>query len=182
MVTLYWILKYLTFPGALLKSFLEHLFCRIYKVPIEFALYMQRNSLCGHMEHLLVKEKKGSFGICFGPHIIMLVLGLLVSFPAGVQLFYLGGINIYALICLYFGLSFLHNAFPLLEDAYSMWDHLYGSEADATTAGKILCFIPACVMFAGAWLEQYSLTLLTGLGATAALPYFVSLFFGIGLS
>ena len=177
MVTIYWLLKYLLFPGTLLKSFLEHLFCRLYKVPIEFALYMQRNYLCGHMEHLLVKEKKGSFAICFGPHIIMLVLGLLAAFPAGVEFFYLGGFNWFAVVCFYFALSFLFNAFPLIEDAYVMWDHLYGEEADASVAAKILCAIPACIMFAGAWLEQYSLTLLTALATTAVLPYALALFF-----
>ena len=43
MVLLYEIIKMITFPGALLKGFLEHLFCRLWKVPVEYSDYMQRN-------------------------------------------------------------------------------------------------------------------------------------------
>ena len=123
MVILYEIIKMLTFPGALLKGFLEHLFCRLWKVPVEYSDYMQRNELCGHVEHLLAPHK-GSFAICFGPHLIMLLLGSVIAFPGAMNLFYIGTFNWLSVILFYVGVSFLANAFPLVEDALNMWSEL----------------------------------------------------------
>lgn len=175
MVILYEIIKFLTFPGALLKGFLEHLFCRIYKVPVEYSDYMQRNELCGHVEHLLA-EHRGSFGICFGPHIIMVLLGLVIGFPGAVNLFYLGSFNWLSLILLYVGVSFLTNACPLVEDALNMWEELFSD--NSKTVSKIFLAIPAAIMYAGAYVEKVGLSLLTSLACTAALPYLVALIVG----
>ena len=175
MVKVYEIIKILTFPGALLKGFLEHLFCRIFKVPVEYSDYMQRNELCGHVEHLLAPHK-GSFGICFGPHIIMVLLGLLISFPAAVNLFYLGTFSWLSVILLYVGLSFLTNAFPLVEDALNMWDELYSDESKRVS--KVLLAIPAAVLYAGAYIEKFGLTLLTGAACAYFLPWLVALIVG----
>lgn len=175
MVIVYEIVKFLTFPGALLKGFLEHLFCRIFKVPVEYSDYMQRNELCGHVEHLLAPHK-GSFGICFGPHIIMVLLGFLISFPAAMNLFYLGTFSWLSVILLYVGVSFLTNAFPLVEDALNMWEELYSDESKG--ASKVLLAIPACVMYAGAYLEKFGLTLLTGAACAYFLPWLVALMVG----
>ncbi len=175
MVILYEIIKMLTFPGALLKGFLEHLFCRIYKVPVEYSDYMQRNELCGHVEHLLAPHK-GSFGICFGPHLIMLLLGLIISFPGAMNLFYLGTFNWLSLILLYVGVSFLTNAFPLVEDALNMWSELFSAESK--TVSKVLLAIPAAVMYVGAYLDKFCLSLLTGAACAYFLPWLVALIVG----
>lgn len=175
MVIVYEIIKLLTFPGALLKGFLEHLFCRIYKVPVEYSDYMQRNELCGHVEHLLA-PKKGSFGICFGPHLIMLLLGLIIAFPGAVQLFYLGTFSWLSVILLYVGVSFLTNCFPLVEDALNMWEHLFSAESK--TVSKVLLAVPAAVMYAGSYLERYGISLLTSLAFAYVLPWIVALIVG----
>lgn len=174
MVTLYWIYKYLTFPGALFHAFLEQLFCRIFKEPVEFNSYMQRNGLCGHIEHLL-PEKKHSFSLIFWPHFIMLLMGLVIGFSGAVEVFYFGTLTLSGGISFYAGLSCLCNCFPLYEDAINMWTHLYRSE-DSSKAAKILLAPSAAVMYAGAFLDQYALTLLTSLGTLWALPYVVALF------
>lgn len=175
MVILYEILKILTFPGALLKGFLEHLFCRIYKVPVEYSDYMQRNELCGHVEHLLAPHK-GSFGICFGPHLIMLLLGLIVTFPASVNLFYLGTFSWLSVILLYVGVSFLFNCFPLVEDALNMWEELFSDASKP--ASKVLLAVPAAVMYAGAYLERYCVSFLTTLAFAYVLPWIVAWIIG----
>jgi len=169
MVTFYWILKYITFPGAMCKAFLEHLFCRIFKVPVEYNEYMQRNELCGHVEHLLA-DKKGSFGICFFPHILMLLMGIATILPASMGLFYLGIVRIDYIILFYIGLCFLMNCCPLYEDALNMWEHLYGYHNHSKKAAKIGLAIPAAVMRVGAWLEQYGLSLFT----SVLFAYFLS--------
>lgn len=174
MVIVYWIVKLLTAPGALLKGFLEHLFCRIFGVPVEYNQYLQANELSGHVEHFLA-AKKGSFGICYFPHLIMLVLGLAISFPAGIEFFYFGRFTWTSLLLFYIGLSLLTNLFPLMEDALNMWDKLYGPESDSKKAVKILLAPLAAILYAGAWVEQYGLTILTGVLAIAVLPYLIGL-------
>ncbi len=175
MVILYEIIKMLTFPGALLKGFLEHLFCRLWKVPVEYSDYMQRNELCGHVEHLLAPHK-GSFAICFGPHLIMLLLGSIIAFPGAMNLFYLGTFNWLSLILLYVGVSFLTNAFPLVEDALNMWSELFSAESK--TVSKVLLAIPAAVMYVGAYLDKFCLSLLTGAACAYFLPWLVALIVG----
>lgn len=174
MVTVYWIIKFLTFPGTLLKAFLEHLFCRIYKVPVEFAEYLQRNELCGHAEHLLA-EHKGSFAICFGPHIIMLLLGLMTALPASIGLGYLGSVTPAAVILFYIAVSILTNLFPLYEDALHMWDHLYGEGSGSSKGSRIALAVSAFIMRIGSFLEQYGLTLITSVVFTFFFAYVVAI-------
>ncbi len=170
-----YILKILTFPGAFLKAFLEQLACRMYEVPIEFGRYFQKNELCGHVEHLLA-PKKGSFGICFLPHIIMLFCGLVFTIPAALNLVYLGKINYFGIIFLYVGISCFLNLFPLIEDSLNMWEHLYGKESKATAISKICLFLPAVIMRAGSYLEHYFVTVLTTAAFVWGVPYLFTLF------
>ena len=172
----YKIIKYITFPGTLLKGFLEQMFCRIYKVPINDSEYMQNNELCGHVDHELA-GKTGSFCICWFPHIIMLLLGLAVSFPAAVNFFYLGKFDVLSLILFYVGVSFLTNCNPLEDDVLNMWDYLYGRDSSAKMVSKIFLAIPAAIMYGFAYVEKYGLTILTGMLFCGLFPYFVALFF-----
>ncbi|MBP5272059.1 MAG: hypothetical protein ILO43_03725, partial [Clostridia bacterium] len=121
-------------------------------------------------EHLLAPHK-GSFGICFGPHIIMLLLGLAITFPASVNLFYFGTFSWLSVILLYVGVSFLVNCFPLVEDALNMWDELFSGASK--TVSKVCLAVPAAVMYAGAYLERYCVSLLTSLAFAYALPFII---------
>lgn len=170
---IFYIIKIITFPGAFLKGFLEQLACRMFGVPIEFSHYFQKNELCGHVEHLLA-PKKGSFGICFLPHILMLLCGIIFSVPAACNLVYLGKVNLFGVIFAYFGISFLLNCFPLVEDALNMWDHLWSEETKTVT--KIFLAAPAAIMYAGAYMEKYFVTILTTAGFFYAIPYILYLF------
>lgn len=188
---IHYLLKILTFPGAFLKAFLEQLACRMYGVPVEFSRYFQKNELCGHVEHLLA-PKKGSFGICFLPHIIMLLCGLAFSVPSAMNIVYLGKFNIFGILFLWLGISCFLNCFPLIEDALNMWENLYGkkssedeSEADSTetksktgasSLSKILLAPFAAVMYLGAYAEHYFITVLTTCGFFYAIPYILAWF------
>ncbi len=177
MVIVYYVIKFITAPGALLKGFLEHLFCRAFKVPVEYAEYLQPNSLCGHVEHFLA-PKKGSFGICYFPHLIMLLFGLAISLPAGIRFFYFGAFDWSCLLLFYVGLCLLTNCFPLMEDAMNLWEQLYGEESTSKTVVKVLLSPFAVILYGGAWLEQYGLTLLLGLLEIVGLPYVIALIIG----
>lgn len=170
---MYFILKIVSFPGTMFKAFMEHLACRMYGVPIEFSKYIQKNELCGHVEHLLA-PKRGSFGICFLPHIVTLICGIAFTVPAAMNLFYLGKVNVFSCIFIYMGLSFLLNLFPMIEDAVNMWENLFSK--DTKIVLKIFLAVPAAVMYAGAYLERYCVTLLTTLGFAYGVPYFIALF------
>ena len=167
---IYFVIKILTFPGTLFKAFLEHLTCRMFEIPVEFSKYIQKNELCGHIEHLLALHK-GSFGICFMPHFMSLICGLIFVLPGSMNLFYLGKANLFSYIFMYIGISCLANTFPLVEDAVNMWENLYGENSEAKTVSKILLAVPACIMYAGAYLEKYGITLLTSIAFSYALPY-----------
>ena len=168
---IYFIVKLLAFPGTMFKAFMEHLTCRMYGIPIEFSKYMQRNELAGHVEHLLAQHT-GSFGVCFLPHIVTLICGLAFTLPATMNLFYLGKVNLFSCIFIYFGIAFLLNLFPLVEDAVNMWDNLY--HGDAKLVSKIGLAVPAAIMYAGAYLEKYCITLLTSLGFAYGIPYLLA--------
>ncbi len=170
---MYFILKIVSFPGTMFKAFMEHLACRMYGVPVEFSKYIQKNELCGHVEHLLA-PKRGSFGICFLPHIVTLICGIAFTVPAAMNLFYLGKVNVFSCIFIYMGLSFLMNLFPMIEDAVNMWENLFSK--DTKIVLKIFLAVPAAVMYAGAYLERYCVTLLTTLGFAYGVPYFIALF------
>lgn len=170
---IYYIIKIITWPGTLLKAFMEHLTCRVYEIPVEYAKYMQKNELCGHIEHMLAPHK-GSFGLCFLPHFISLICGFIFVLSSSINIIYLGKSNLFSWIFIYLGISCLTNCFPLLEDAIHMWDNLYGENSEAKTVSKILLAPFAAVMYIGAHLEKYGLTLLTSIAFAYALPYLLA--------
>lgn len=170
MVMIYYIIKILTWPGTLFKAFLEHITCRAYDIPIEYGKYMQKNELCGHVEHMLAPHK-GSFGICFMPHIVSLICGFIFVLSSSINLVYLGKSNLFSWIFIYLGISCLTNCFPLPEDAIHMWENLYGKTYGAKLVSKIFLAPAAAVMYLGAYLEKYGLTLITSVAFAYALPY-----------
>lgn len=174
MVIFYSIVKFICFPGSLVKGFLEHLFCRILGIPVEFSDYLERNELAGHCEHMLAE--KHSFAICFWPHIIMLILGTVVAFPSAVNIFYLGTTDPLSIILLYIGITFLVSAFPLVEDALKMWSDIF--DGDMKKSKKILLAVPAAILRTGAYVESTGLSIVTATLYIAALPYLVALVIG----
>lgn len=172
MELVYRILKYITFPGAILKGIFEHLTCRIYKVPVEDIRSIQPNELCGHIEHEIIKGR-GSFGMCFLPFILNLICSLLVLTPATISVVYLEDNNAFSVILMYFGFSFLANIMPLMEDAISMWESLYGQDGSKNMTSKVFLAIPAAILYAGAWLDKFGITFLLSIAFTIALPFIV---------
>lgn len=177
MELIYTIVKYITFPGAVFKAFLEHLTCRLYDIPVEDIRSLQPNELCGHIEHEMVKGRK-SFGVCFMPFILSLICGLLIIAPATINVFYFGKYNVISIFLLYFGISLFTNMFPMMEDVYSMWESLYGEESTASMLSKIFLAIPAGIMYAGALLENFGITFLTSIAFAFGLPYIIASFVG----
>ncbi len=165
MTVIYIISKYVTFIGATLKGFWEHLFCRILGVPVQDARYLQLNELCGHVDHDFTKTKLSTFLLCYLPGFMNRLFGYGMLVGGFVGMFYLEPKSenaifwIYA-VMLYLGVSLMCNNAPLYEDALNNWDLLYGKEQKTNIVIKILAFIPSVYIIAAAWIEKHALSLL----------------------
>lgn len=165
MEKIYVVSKYITFIGAILKGFWEHLYCRILGVPVQDARYLQANELCGHVEHDFTKSRLTTFLVCYLPGLMNRVFGYGMFLGGFLGLFHVevGTENtifwVYA-VMLYLGVSLLCNNAPLYEDALNNWDLLYGKGRKTNIIVKIIAFIPSVYALISAWMEKYAISLL----------------------
>lgn len=165
MEKIYVVSKYITFIGAILKGFWEHLYCRILGVPVQDARYLQANELCGHVEHDFTKSRLTTFLVCYLPGLMNRVFGYGMFLGGFLGLFHVevGAENtifwVYA-VMLYLGVSLLCNNAPLYEDALYNWDMLYGKDQKTNIVVKILAFIPSVYFIVSALMEKYAISLL----------------------
>lgn len=171
-------IKWITFPGAFLHAFWEHLICRMYGVPVENNRYMQGAEMSGHVEHDFFPTPTQQFEFCFFPALFNTVLGLLIGIPAAIQLFIVGTEKWAALfiIMLWLGISLLTNINPLIEDAMFMWEGMYKSDEKPNIVVRILAFPFAALLYLGSYLNTYGLSLITSALTILGLPLIVSLF------
>ncbi|MCL2508712.1 MAG: hypothetical protein FWF05_06005 [Oscillospiraceae bacterium] len=180
MKTIYVISKWLTFPGAFMKGFFEHLTCRLLKVKIyEADKYVTNNLLSGHVYMLPPESAAKSFFVCFLPGLLNFLFGLGSYAAALMTLGYLGvgftdaqsqtqnPMFVFYCVLLYFGASMMCNIFPYRDDISHARELLYGGESKSGGAAKVLFFIPAAVMKAGSVLERYGLTVLFNIALAA---------------
>ena len=178
MITGY-IAKLLTFPGALIHALWEHILCRVYGTPIEDARYMRSDEMCGHIEHEIEDSTVKRFFICFIPFLFNLVIGVAAAFPAAAGLFWNGLTGTDAALCvlmLWVGVSMLTNVFPSVEDGMMLWDAIYRRNGGIHMAGKILLAPFAALFYAGAFLDKWGVTLVTGVLTAVFMPFIGYLF------
>lgn len=171
MTAIYVISKYITFIGAILKGFWEHLFCRILGVPVSDARYLQATELCGHVDHDFTKTKALTFFINYLPGMMNRLFGYGMVIGGFLGLFYLkaatGTLAFWIYVVLYYlGVSLLCNNAPLYEDALNNWGLLYGKASKTNIFARIFAFIPSVYFLVSAWLEKYGLGLLIWIAAT----------------
>lgn len=172
---IYVIVKLLTFPGAMLHAFFEHMSCRICKILVDDARTLRTDEMLSHIEHELVKRCGASFDICFIPFLFNLFFGVTVLSSASVAVLYLGSYkNALLWFLLYMGIAFLTNLFPQMEDVLMLKENIYNSKTNIVL--KILTAPFYAVFYVGAQLERFGLTLLTSIGFAFALPYVLGLF------
>lgn len=169
-MTIYYIItKYLTFPGAFLRTFWEQFMCKAMKLPIENNKCLQTNEMCGHIEHEMVNEKAKSFWFAFIPGLLVFIAGMIFFVPSLINIYFLGVSNpvlkIAMYVLLYFAASCLTNIFPGIEDAMVMWENYKGLK----TGLKILFAPGAVIMYAGAYLEKFGITFITNALIAAAI-------------
>ena len=163
MTTLYVIIKYFTIVGTFTKAFFEHLSCRIYEVLIEDGRYLAPTEMCGHVEHFNL-----ILGLVFTSVGALNVLHLGEFFTAS------GKINILNYVFLWLGISFLTNLFPQMEDALTLKELIYNKETNLFV--KIIAAPIFAILYCGAKLERYGLTLITSILFAFVLPSIYGLF------
>ncbi len=168
-----WIFGCLTICGAMLRAFFEHLFLKLFRVPVEDRAYLQRNELFGHVEHKPARSFAESFCICFFPGLLVCLIGAGIALPAVLQLFVMGilprnivngEISVMFILCavlLYFGVSLFCHAFPTYEDALYLWEH----RKKTNLAARILLFIPILCIRIGAFLARFGFWQLIAIAA-----------------
>ena len=156
------IVKVLTFPAAFLKGFWEHRICRMMGIPVESNKIFGSGEMAGHIEHELFRSPSKSFNFCFFSGLMVFLAGLIIAFP-GLICVYMGSAGFmkwYAIACLGNAAMMFTNIFPSIGDAIEMWE----SYKEMNKAAKILLAPAAAIMYVGAYLETWGITLLTNIG------------------
>lgn len=170
MTALYIIIKYLTFPGALVRGMWEQIVCRASKVPVEDNRYLRRDEMISHIEHELMPTARGAFAICFVPCLFNLLGAFVMGVIPATLLLYLGfsglGFTVACGVSYWFAVSLFINAFPLIEDAINMREKVY---KEGNILQKIF-YAPGFVLtYLGAYLERYCLSFVIAVAVTVIL-------------
>lgn len=161
MTGLYTFLKYLTFPGALVRGMWEQIVCRASKTVVEDNRYLRQDEMASHIEHELMGSARSAFAICFVPFFFNMLGAFIFGIIPTLMLVYLQFKGIFlgvtCAVSYWFAVSLFCNAFPLVEDAMNMMDKVYHH---GNIFQKIFYFIGAIITYVGAYLEKYSITFL----------------------
>lgn len=171
---IYFIGKVLTFPGAYIKAFFEHLIARAFSIPVEDTKYLRFTDGCGHVEHDAIGSKAKIFFYCLLPGLFTAIIGTPMLYMGFAGLFFFkvptdsSTMLMFIVYCIlfYLGFSLCANQYPLMEDAICLWHTLYGKDG-ANLFVKIVLFIPTVLIIAGAFLERYALNILLMAGTVA---------------
>lgn len=182
MSVFYLIVKYITVVGTFLQAFFEHLTCRVYAVLVEDGRYLRTNEMCGHIEHEIIRSRSVSFGVCFFPFLFNLLLGFITVSVGSVNVYYLGEfftdsgmVNLVNFLFLWMGISCLTNLFPHWEDALTLKEEIYG-KGNSNLFVKIIAAPIFAVLYGGAFLQRYGLTLFTSVAFSFAVPSMLGTF------
>lgn len=189
---IYVIIKFITFPGAILQAFIEHTVLRTGKILIEDGRYMRRNEMCGHIEHELLSGKKSaSFNIVFWPFVFSFLLGILFLAEGSITIFYLGDFftsntlkipNFINFGMLYLGISLMCSLFPQTEDVLSFKENFISKTSGAKTITRVLAYPIYAVAYIGDFLQKTGLIFLTTVAFALVLPRILNLFLPTFLS
>lgn len=156
MTKLYVFIKSLLFPGAYLRCFFEQLVCRMWKIPTEDNRYLRDDEMSSHIEHELAPTASKAFAICWVPHILTIISGLLLGMIPVMVLFILEIddllLTIFCAVCWWFAVSIFASSFPSIEDAINMREKVYKK---GNFLQKILFTPGFIVTYIGAYAERY---------------------------
>jgi len=133
MKTVYLITKILTYPGAFMKGFWEHVACRMLRLRVTDRRYLCFNELCGHVAHAPAMTPAKAYLLSLLPYIAQRILGWVFVGAAAAPLLIFNmrtqaenPLFLLEVAALFLGLSLVCNAFPQWEDAKRHWRLFYG--------------------------------------------------------
>lgn len=175
MSTVYVITRFITFFGTYLRTFWEHVACRLCKVGAEDIRAFKSGEMCGHVEHEIVKKTTQSFMICWFPFTMNFFIGCMLLFTGSYKLIYIGQVDsVINYATFWLGISCLANCAPSFEDVITFKENLYSGD----NFTHKLIFTPFFgVFYAMSFVEKFGVTLLLAIGFSIAFPYVFSLVF-----
>ncbi len=175
MTTLYVVTRVLTFFGTYLRTFWEHLVCRLCKIPAEDIRAFKNDELCGHVEHELINKTSHAFLMCWLPFTLNFALGCMFLLTGAFRVFYIGHTaSLTGIGVLWLGFSCLANCAPSFEDMLALKDCIYGGDNKALKIILAPFFGVVCAM---ACLEKYSLTFVLSVLFSIVFPNVVTVVF-----
>lgn len=152
------LISLLTFPGVMVHEFAHQLFCRIMRVPVYDVVYFQAKNPAGYVAHEPTEKPLASFLISTGPFFVNTILGMLIVFPAAIELFRFESYkNPLTLLLGWLGVSILMHAFPSTGDAKVMVQAILKNK-DVNPAVKVVTAPVIGLVYLGAlgsmmWLD-----------------------------
>lgn len=165
----------LTFPGVIVHEFAHQLFCRLFRVPVYDVVYFQMKNPSGYVAHEPTEKPLASFMISVGPFIVNTLLGMLIVFPAAIELFQFEVYqNILILLLGWLGISVLMHAFPSTGDAKVMVQSIL-KNPDVNLAVKVVTAPVIGLVYLGALGSMMWLDLIYAVFMAMVLPNLVLL-------
>lgn len=175
MTGLYVATRILTFFGTYLRTFWEHVTCRIAQIPAEDVRTFKSSEMCGHVEHALAENLKQSFLICWLPFTLNFIIGCSLLMTGSYKLFYIGQTDaLQPYILTWLGFSCLANCAPSFEDALMLKECIYSGKNKVL---KVILSPFFAVAYSMAFIERYSLTVILAGAFTVLFPYCFNVFF-----
>ncbi len=176
---LYVIGKFITFPGAFLRGFWEHLTCLLLGLPVEHSGYLRADEMCGHIEHILPKKAGAALISATAPGIMGLITGLPTAVMGLANLRIMGVefgdspvLFILYVLMAYVGVSVMCCLHPQFEVAQNLWDITLDklrSEDKKSVAGGVFMLLPALWTYIGSVLERFSVPFFLWAAVTAVI-------------
>lgn len=164
-----------TFPGVIVHEFAHQLFCRLFGVPVHDVVYFQMKNPSGYVAHEPTEKPLASFMISVGPFIVNTLLGMLIVFPAAVELFRFEVYqNLLVLLLGWLGISILMHAFPSTGDAKVMVQAIL-KNPDVNLAVKVVTAPVIGLVYLGALGSMMWLDLIYAVFMAMVLPNLVLL-------
>ena len=131
------ILMFLTFPGAIFKTIIKIIYCRIFRVAVIDMKYFDAKTLSGYIEHEIPKKFIHQVNMVMLPFITGTLLGIFISFPGTVGIYDQGVFHLFYFMLVWLGLSVVIHSIPKIEYAQKMLKRLWSRETGFFT--KLIC-------------------------------------------
>lgn len=164
-----------TFPGVMVHEFAHQLFCRLFHVPVYDVVYFQMKNPSGYVAHEPADKPLASFMISVGPFIVNSIVGMMVVFPAAIELFRFEVYNNPLVLLLgWLGISILMHSFPSTGDAKVMVQNIL-KNPDVNPAVKIVTAPVIGLVYLGAIGSMMWLDLIYAIFMAMALPNMIAM-------